>query len=80
MNTVFLLLAQYDTAQIPLERCCDLFGLSPEQAARNATRQALPVPAYKGKGKAPWLVDVRDLAAWLDERRSEARKEWEGVR
>lgn len=83
MNTIFLLLAQYETAEIPLERCCeDFFGVSKERAVSLALRQALPVPAYKAggaKSQAGWFVDVRDLAALIDEQRAKAQEEWRKV-
>lgn len=82
MNTVFLLLAQYGTAQVPLEVCCgDFFGMSSDRAAYAAGRHQLPVPAFKAGGpKSPWLVDIRELAAWIDKRRAEASEEWRKVK
>jgi len=81
MNTLFLLLAQYETAQIPLERCCHLFGLKPEEAAKRASRHALPVPAFRiGTQKSPWLVDAKTLANHIDKLRENAKQEWARVR
>lgn len=54
MNTFFALLAEHGTAQIPLERVCSLFGLSPKEANTRAKRQDLPVPAYRvGSQQSP---------------------------
>jgi hypothetical protein len=81
MNTFFALLAEYETAHIPLVRCCHLFGLRPEEAAKRAARHALPVPAFRvGTQKSPWLVDARTLATHLDELRDSARREWEKIK
>jgi len=77
MNTLFSLLAQYETAQIPLNKCCHLFGLKPEEAAKRAGRHALPVPAFRiGTQKAPWLIDAKTLADHLDGLREIAMRDW----
>ncbi|WP_423385094.1 pyocin activator PrtN family protein [Dyella marensis] len=81
MNTLFSLLAQYETAQIPLDRCCHLFGLKPDEAAKRAGRHALPIPAFRiGTQKSPWLVDAKTLADHLDRFRDEARVEWSKIK
>ena len=81
MNTVFLLMAEYETSQIPLERLCPMFGLTPAEASKRAARAALPVPAYRlASQKSPWLVDVHALAAYLDQKRALAAEEWRRVR
>lgn len=77
MNTLFSLMAQYETTQIPLDRCCHLFGLRPEEAAKRAGRHALPVPAFRvGTQKSPWLIDASLLARHLDKLRDRAQDEW----
>lgn len=81
MNTVFLLLAAYNSPQIPLEKVCDLFGFSPKEAAIRAARQALPIPCFRlGSQKSPWLVNVQDLADHLDKQSEAARREWLALR
>ncbi|HEV2538364.1 MAG TPA: pyocin activator PrtN family protein [Frateuria sp.] len=80
MNTLFLLMAEYGTAQIPLGRCAQLFGMTPEEAAKRAGRAALPVPAFRvGSQKSPWLVDATRLAAYLDERKAQAATDWHRI-
>lgn len=80
MNTLFLLMAEHGSAEIPLEKIAPLFGLSRAEACKRACRQALPVPAYQpGSQKAPWMVDVRDLAAFIDAQREKARTDWERI-
>ncbi|WP_081803558.1 pyocin activator PrtN family protein [Halotalea alkalilenta] len=41
--------------------------------------QRLPVPAYRAvrSQKAPWLVNVADLATYLDECREQAMRDWQ---
>lgn len=77
MNTFFALMAEYGTAQIPLERCSSIFGISPKEAEKRAGKQLLPVPAFRlGTQKSPWLVDAAKLAAHLDECKAQAEADW----
>ncbi len=81
MNTFFALLAEHGTAQIPLERVCSLFGLSPKEANTRAKRQDLPVPAYRvGSQQSPWLIDAGQLAAFLDDAKAKAAIEWRKIK
>ena len=80
MNTFFALMAEYGTAQIPVEKCASLFGLSPKKAEEYACRQRLPIPAFRlGSQKSPWLIDTYKLAAYLDQRKKEADTEWRKI-
>ncbi|MBO2658104.1 pyocin activator PrtN family protein [Shewanella algae] len=75
MNTVFLLMAEYSAAIVPLESICEkYFGMSPTTAAKKAKAGLLPVPAFRGgeSQKATWLVNLTDLAAYLDKKRAAA--------
>lgn len=75
--TLFLVLAEYGTAQIPVERCAAQFGMTAKEAKTAARRQALPVPAYRlGSQKSPWVVDARVLAEHIRERRDRAALVW----
>ena len=76
-RTLFLLLAEFGTGQIPLERCCHHFGMKIEEAKRAAVRQALPVPVFRlGSQKSPWTVSAEKLAAYIDAKTAEAEREW----
>lgn len=80
MNTFFALMAEYGTSHIPLDKCARLFGLSYEEAAKRANRQALPVPVFRvGSQKSPWLVDAARLASHLDELKIQAEKDWRRI-
>lgn len=82
MNTLFLLMAEFETAEIPLDDLAEKYlGLSPAKARREAARQALPFPAHRGRNsqKAPWLVHAQDLAHHLDAQRDAAQKEWKSI-
>lgn len=80
-STYFGLLAEYETAEIPLESICQkYFNISFGVAKNRANTQQLPVPAYKaGTNKSPWLVSAADLAQYLDERKEQARREWNQI-
>lgn len=79
MNTLFALMAEFNTAEIPLEKVCEkFFGLSERKAKQRASTHELPVPAYRGGSqKSPWLVNVQDLANYIDNCREKARLDWE---
>lgn len=81
MNTVFLLMAEFGTADIPLETVAKKYlNLDASQAKRQASVQSLPLPCYRaGSQKAPWLVRITDLADFLDKQRAAAKKDWESM-
>lgn len=82
MNTLFLLMAEFDTAQIPLDECCQkYFDLELPEAKRRAARQTLPVPAFKVResNKSKWFIHAQDLATLIDHQRAEARREHEAI-
>lgn len=83
MNTPFILMAQYQTAIVPLDLVCrDYFRhLTPENFARKslAGEIAIPVVQIEGSQKAAKGVHIADLAAWIDERRAQAMKELERI-
>lgn len=78
MNTFFGLMAEYETAEIPLEKICEkFFNLSIDTAEDRAKRGTLCVPAYRaGSNKSQWLVSAQALAKHLDERKKEAESDW----
>lgn len=80
-TTVFLLLAEFGTGHIPLERCCHHFGMKLEEANKRAARQSLPVPVFRlGSQKSPWLVAADVLATYIDGQREEAMKQWQKLK
>lgn len=84
MNTAFLLMAQYNSAVIPLELVCrDYFQhLTPNEFARKATNGSLDIPVVRieGSAKATRGVHLSDLARWIDDRRAAAQKELDQLR
>ncbi|EIU1659415.1 pyocin activator PrtN family protein [Pseudomonas aeruginosa] len=82
MNTLFLLMAQYDGAAIiPLERvCADYFShLTPEKMKMKvaAGEIDLPLVRMENSQKSARGVHLADLANYLDERHRTAKEEHE---
>jgi hypothetical protein len=79
MNTVYLLMAEFNSAAIPLDAVAQkYFGLEPAKAKLKARLQQLPVPAFRAADsqKAPWLIAANDLADYLDTQCARAKKDW----
>jgi hypothetical protein len=77
---MFMMACEYGGSTVPLTRCAKLFGYSPDEASKRAARAALPVPAFRcGSQKSPWLVNVEDLANYLENQREQALLEWQKI-
>lgn len=78
MNTTFLLLAEFGSADIPVEIVCSRYlGLDARTAKRQAAMAVLPFPAFRpGTQKGPWLARITDVAAWLDKERERGVSDW----
>lgn len=76
MNTVFLLMAEYETSQIPLEIVAEKFlGIGPAKAKEAARHHRLPFPTYRaGSQKGVQFVHVDDLAKYIDEERKKGQE------
>lgn len=78
MNTIFLLMAEYETSQIPLSIVAEKFlSISPAWADKKANLGELPFPTYRDNQKSGRLVHIIDLAEWIDKKREIAKKEFE---
>lgn len=64
---------------VPLESVCDLAGLAPDTAKVMAQRGKLPWPAFRMRDsrKAPWMVNLQDVASHLASVAQAARQDWE---
>ncbi|MCI1710853.1 MAG: pyocin activator PrtN family protein [Chiayiivirga sp.] len=79
-KTLFLVLAEYGTTQIPVELVAHHFGLTTNEAKRSAARQALPIPCYRlGSQKSPWVVSADELAAHIRAKQAAAQDEWKRI-
>ena len=76
-KTLFLVLAEFGSAQVPVSACAHHFGMTEAEAKRAAPRQALPVPCYRlGSQKSPWMVSADALAEHIRTKQQAANKEW----
>lgn len=69
MNTMFLLMAEYGTATVPLGQVCEkYFGLKPATAEKRAAMGGLPIPTFRAaeSQKAPRMIHIQDLADHID--------------
>ncbi len=76
MNTLFLLMARFEKPQVALEDVCEeFFGVKFRQAAMMAAASTLPCPVFKLRDseRAAWMIDLRDLAKLIDDRRAMAK-------
>lgn len=81
MSTIKTLVAEYGTAEIPLEQICERYlGIGIKVAKERAASAGLPLPAYKTARNAPWHVRASDLAALIDAEAEQARERWQAVR
>ena len=71
-------MAEFKTAEIPLEKICEkYFNLDIKTASERAAKSKLPVPAYRaGSQKSQWLVSAQALAVCLDEKKKDAEDDW----
>lgn len=76
-----MLLMKFESPTIPLKKVCgDYFGCSEGTAKNKAKAGTLPIPAFRlsSSQKAPWLIHTKDLAIFIESKRSEAKDEWVG--
>ena len=70
MQTVFMLLAQYEKPVVPLKDICsEYFGLSYQTARQRANAGMLPIPKFRTSQKSDYLVHLTDLASYIDQQR-----------
>lgn len=83
LDTGFMLLMRYRSPIITLDQTVKdwLPHISPEVAKRRANVQSLPFPVFRADNskKSPWLVNLADLAAWLEKSQAEAARDWQKV-
>lgn len=77
MKTLFLVMAEFESAEIKLEQLCkEHFGMALPQAKRKAASHDLPVPFYKKSGKSGYYCRAADWADYIDSNAIKAREEW----
>lgn len=73
MNTIFLLMAEFETASIPLSDVCEkYFGMKPATADKKAALGQLPIPTFRAgqSQKAPRMIHIQDLADYIEQQRA----------
>lgn len=73
MNTMFLLMAEYETASIPLADVCEkYFGMKQATADKKAALGQLPIPTFRAgeSQKAPRMIHIQDLADYIEKQRA----------
>ena len=79
-KTEMLLFVKYETPIIPLELICEeYFGCAKGTAKLRAKAGVLPIPAFRlgTSQKLPWMVNISDLAIFIDKAHDEARRAWD---
>ncbi|MBQ4844396.1 pyocin activator PrtN family protein [Pseudoalteromonas sp. MMG005] len=82
MNMSFALLARFESPVIQLKDISEeFFGISPRTAQQKANAGEFPVPTFKAldSERSPMLVNIADLAEYLEKRYKEGRNEWQQV-
>ncbi len=82
MNTAFLLMAEFETAAIPLSNIAERYlGMRPSTAEQKASLGLLPLPTFRcnDSQKSPRMVHVNDLADLIDKKRKESKEEMEYI-
>lgn len=77
-NTYTILMMRYMSPVVPLENIvADYLGMSLEIAKRKAVKQELPFPVVRlgEKQKATWMVNISDLAVYIDKQTALAQQD-----
>lgn len=76
-STYFALLAEFGTAHVPIvEVARKYFGYEEKKAKGVAASGNFPFPVFRAGGqKSPWLVDIADLADYIDKARNKAQQQ-----
>ena len=81
LDTGFMLALRYKTPVITLDQAVAdyLPYISIDLARRRASVQTLPFPVFRAENsqKSVWLVNIADIAAWLEKNRRSAAAEWQ---
>tara|TARA_Y100000114_G_scaffold156111_1_gene182138 strand:- start:27661 stop:27921 length:261 start_codon:yes stop_codon:yes gene_type:complete len=83
MNKIeMMLLMKFESPVIPLEKVSEeYFGCSKNTAKQKAKSGTLPIPAFRlgTSQKLPWMINIQDLARFIEMNSTEAKKEWVGI-
>ncbi|MCL9777067.1 pyocin activator PrtN family protein [Vibrio methylphosphonaticus] len=82
MNTNFALLARFESPTVELKQISqEFFGVTPKTAEQRAKACDFPVPTFKLRDseRSPSLIKIEDLAAYIDQRHADAKRDWLSV-
>jgi hypothetical protein len=81
-STYFGLMAEFQKAHIPItELGPKYFGYDEEKSKREAAKGAYPFPVFRlGSNKTTWMVAIEDFAAYLDQVKEKAKKEYRAAK
>lgn len=84
-STLQLLNMRHMKPIIPLEQACNLYLphiSNPETIAKRASEQGFPFPVFKAEPhnkKSPYMVKIKELAAWIDRQAEQGEYDWRKV-
>lgn len=80
MKTEFALLVRFESTTVKLTDICEeFFGIAEKTAMQKSKGQDLPVPTFKLRNsqRSPTLVNIKDLAAFIDKQHALAKSDWD---
>ena len=78
-KTEMMLFIKYESPTVPLELICEeYFGCTKGTAKNRAKAGILPIPAFRlgTSQKLPWMVNISDLASFIDQAYQDAKNDW----
>lgn len=83
-STLQLLNMRHMKPMITLELACKLYLphiSNPETIAKRASEQGFPFPVFKAEEskKSPYMVKIKELAAWIDREAEQGEQDWKKV-
>lgn len=82
INFGFALLARFQSPVVQLKDISiEFFGVQPKTAEQQAKAGAFPLPTFKARDseRSPTLVNISDLAEYLEKRYEAGRSQWQQV-
>ena len=82
LKTLLLLLEEFGALHVKAEVVSAKYlGLTKRETSERAHRGELPFPTFRAETcRSPLLVDLRDVAEWIDTVRDSNRQDWRKLR
>lgn len=78
LNSAMFLGLKYQRMTLSLEEACAEIGIKATTGANQISAGTFPMPTRKEGGKR--VVDIRDLAEYIDKQREAAKVQWNAER